>query len=562
MKKYLALFLSLCISVFANAQATDLVVDCQTPGWLSSKINYGDQQTVKNLKVTGYINDTDLAFIGSLASNRSLNGILDLGDVVIVGESSDKDNCFDGTKLLASYPYDDIKPTLEKFICPQKAISVKNVGSGFKSIDIVICDCAITSVDKEMLSYNPTINQLVLGENITKIENNAIHYNYCRVGTMQFPSTLNSIGDYACDGLFDDLLLSNISEFPSLEYIGFRAFVTNGSNKEKLPDTMNFPKIKDYHISAFNYREGMHIFLGSELATMRYNISYAAGVSQWKPNLKNVYFHFKTSTPPNFINETNKYNGAYFMPYGLTIYVPTGSKEAYAKALTGGMKLSSQYHNIIEEDVLLEKIILNPKELSLEIGEKTSIEATLLPNNVTDKTIIWSVDDEKIVSVSQTGEVEALSPGETNVYASSADGKIIDVCKVTVKAHAESVSVSPETITFNHLGETKQLTANVLPDNAVDKSVTWSSANEQVCTVSATGLVTATGIGSTLVTATTEDGGFIATCTITVENSTGIVEVRDSINDSYPTYDAMGRKVQELKKGQLYIRQGKKFVVK
>ena len=54
MKRFIIAILatfSFCIAVYP--QATDLVVDCQTPGWLSSKINYGDQQTVMNLKVTG-----------------------------------------------------------------------------------------------------------------------------------------------------------------------------------------------------------------------------------------------------------------------------------------------------------------------------------------------------------------------------------------------------------------------------------------------------------------------------------------------------------------------------
>jgi hypothetical protein len=88
MKKILVMCLSLCISLCANAQATDLVVDCQTPGWLSSKINYGDQLTVKNLKVTGYINETDLKFIASLF-NKELNGVVDLGDVTIDGGSWD-----------------------------------------------------------------------------------------------------------------------------------------------------------------------------------------------------------------------------------------------------------------------------------------------------------------------------------------------------------------------------------------------------------------------------------------------------------------------------------------
>ena len=66
MKRILSFYVcfAMCMALFA--QATDLTIDNQTPGWLSSKINYGDQQTVKNLKVTGYINNTDIRFIGSL----------------------------------------------------------------------------------------------------------------------------------------------------------------------------------------------------------------------------------------------------------------------------------------------------------------------------------------------------------------------------------------------------------------------------------------------------------------------------------------------------------------
>ena len=51
----LALCLMLCENVMA--QQTSLTIDNQSPGWLSSKIGYGDQQTVENLKVTGYINN-------------------------------------------------------------------------------------------------------------------------------------------------------------------------------------------------------------------------------------------------------------------------------------------------------------------------------------------------------------------------------------------------------------------------------------------------------------------------------------------------------------------------
>lgn len=74
--------LAMCMALFA--QATDLTIDNQTPGWLSSKINYGDQQTVKNLKVTGYIDGEDLKFIGSLIQDQNLNGHVDLSEVNVV----------------------------------------------------------------------------------------------------------------------------------------------------------------------------------------------------------------------------------------------------------------------------------------------------------------------------------------------------------------------------------------------------------------------------------------------------------------------------------------------
>ena len=106
-----------------------------------------------------------------------------------------------------------------------------------------------------------------------------------------------------------------------------------------------------------------------------------------------------------------------------------------------------------------------------------------------------------------------------------------------------------------------QLTATVLPEDATNKKINWNCPNNTVCIVS-NGNVVAVGYGTAVIIATTEDGGFVATCTVIVEDTSGIIEVKSDHNDNLPTYDTMGRKVQELKKGQLYIRQGKKFVVK
>lgn len=77
------------------------------------------------------------------------------------------------------------------------------------------------------------------------------------------------------------------------------------------------------------------------------------------------------------------------------------------------------------------------------------------------------------------------------------------------------VTVSPTSATLN-VSATQQLTATVIPSNATNKTVTWSSTNSGVATVSSSGLVTAVGAGTATITATTQDGNKIATSSITV----------------------------------------------
>lgn len=56
------------------------------------------------------------------------------------------------------------------------------------------------------------------------------------------------------------------------------------------------------------------------------------------------------------------------------------------------------------------------------------------------------------------------------------------------------------------------LTATVAPKNASNKKVTWTSDNETVASVTSKGIVTAKGVGTATITATTKDGSFKATC--------------------------------------------------
>ena len=152
-----------------------------------------------------------------------------------------------------------------------------------------------------------------------------------------------------------------------------------------------------------------------------------------------------------------------------------------------------------------------------------------------------------------------MKEGKTEIVVTSVATGIQDRCVIVVKKNVTAVSLNEDKITFSNLAETKQLTAIITPEDATDKSVTWKSFNEQVCTVSEEGLVTATGIGGTIVTVTTNDGGKSDYCVVEVGGD-GIMEIQWNSTDTAPVYDVMGRRVNTLTRGQLYISNGKKFI--
>ena len=98
-------------------------------------------------------------------------------------------------------------------------------------------------------------------------------------------------------------------------------------------------------------------------------------------------------------------------------------------------------------------------------------------------------------------------------------GAEIEVTYTAEDVHVTSVSLNKNTLSMEE-GDTEQLTETVLPSNATDKSVTWSSNNTAVATVSSSGLVTAVSAGSATITVTTTDGGYTASCAVTVTQPT------------------------------------------
>ncbi|MFS4445211.1 Ig-like domain-containing protein [Maribacter sp. 2307UL18-2] len=105
----------------------------------------------------------------------------------------------------------------------------------------------------------------------------------------------------------------------------------------------------------------------------------------------------------------------------------------------------------------------------------------------------------------------------------------------TVGILVTGVSVAPTTLTMN-IGDTSPITATIIPSNATDQGVTWSSDDTAVATVNTIGIVTAVAPGSATITATTDDGSFTASSNITVSSSAPTVTsiaVSNILEDSF-----------------------------
>ncbi len=169
-------------------------------------------------------------------------------------------------------------------------------------------------------------------------------------------------------------------------------------------------------------------------------------------------------------------------------------------------------------------VSVNKKELSLYVGGSESLTATVLPSDASDKSVTWTSSNTAVASVSADGKVTANKAGTAVVTVKTVDGGCQATCTVTVKQHVTSVSVNKKELSL-YVGGSESLTATVLPSDASDKSVTWTSSNTAVAGVSADGKVTANKAGTAVVTVKTVDGGYQATCTVTVKQHVSSVSV-------------------------------------
>ena len=202
---------------------------------------------------------------------------------------------------------------------------------------------------------------------------------------------------------------------------------------------------------------------------------------------------------------------------------------------TGGSCLLTEVTITIDENggeetiVPVTKLELDYTSVELEVGQGMQIACSVLPSNATNNAITWSSSDSTKVKVEE-GYITALASGNATITAKSVENPSISAsCLVTVPQTSEggdsgedtTVEVTSITLDKTNLNlkvdETVTLKATVLPTNATNKNVVWSSSDNSKATVN-NGVVTALAEGNVTITARSQSNTSItATCGVTIE---------------------------------------------
>ena len=191
------------------------------------------------------------------------------------------------------------------------------------------------------------------------------------------------------------------------------------------------------------------------------------------------------------------------------------------RALAGVAKAECKVTVTSGGSVTIESLSIDPSPVSLAIDEEKILTAVVTPSNAKAE-VVWKIDNEKIAVVGSINEkqakVQGLSAGKTTVTA-TAGGKSA-TCEVTVTGGSGNVQVQSITLDKTTLklevGQSAQITATILPENAHDKSIIWTTTDPYNAYVNG-GKVTGYGVCEATITATSVSNPQVtATCKVSI----------------------------------------------
>lgn len=503
MRKYIVLImLSLC-SIGVSAQSEAMTVDNQMPGWLSSKIAYTDQVSLKSLKVTGYINGTDLAFVKGMMKNKSLVHV-DLSDANIVSGGGVKDN-----EVSYGFYFQEQKQGTYLSL-PVNAEVINNFYrsgpsgsdvSGNNVIDTLVLGGPSYKSFTLYRQHHFLANYLYLREGVDTLDT----YSAISVKKIHLPSTVRYLPrnafmkrEESYGETTDEIDINLTDAIEGIARTAFRDLYLKG-------DTIRLPSgMKVWYTSSFLIRkEGTVIHIPAGLTVID-NESDRYGNREQIESNKHIHFFMESAVPPEF---TRRYSGGRELS-GCVVHVPQGSKSNYEKAEYW------KYATIIEE-IPVKGVSIGKPEECMYVGDRFKPDVAIVPENALNRNYTLKSLDERVAALDDEGFVVLKSYGKARIQATTEDGGYTDVCEFDVYEHTVGIRFETEQARVRKGGRLT-LSAVAQPEGKTDERLVWSSSDGSVASVDEEGVVSGKSKGEAVITVTAVDGGYTAECRVRV----------------------------------------------
>lgn len=412
---------------------------------------------------------------------------------------------------------------------PESVISIGgHAFYGCSGLTSIVIPNSVTSIGEEAFAYCESLAKIVIGESVISIGKGAFAcYNLIKVIWNAINCSDLDKGDKSIFGPYTDVIF-NIKSFEFGDLVQHipanLCYNMNSLRNIEIPNSVT--SIGDYAFWGCAYLTSVVIpdnvvsigegafysclamqslTIGKSVETIQDMAFYCID------NLSEI--NCLANIPPSI--EENTFDD---YSYNAKLYIP---KESYKDYFNH--PIWSRFNIVVE----IEKFELDPCEAVTHIGDEIQITPIIIPEIVTDLSVTWTSLNESVATVDANGLVTAIALGEATITATTVDGSNLSAsCKVSVvPTLVTSIEVTPTE--YEGVEDSEfQLTAIILPENATNKNVNWSSSDEVIASVSEDGLVKVLKEGNAVITASTTDGSNLtATCKITV--LTGIDGVSD-----------------------------------
>lgn len=189
----------------------------------------------------------------------------------------------------------------------------------------------------------------------------------------------------------------------------------------------------------------------------------------------------------------------------------------------GTFQVTVVENNSKEENVEVQDVEIGNYEEELKVNSTITLSATVVPSNATDATITYKSSNPGIATVSSSGEVKGIAPGQVVIYVSA--GNITKQASITVKIATTGISLNSNYRVMQP-NDTFQIKAEVQPAGAAG-GITYKSVNPEVASVSTSGVITAKSCGNTAIIVS--NGDLQVSVTVIV-NEEGIDDSKEDVN--------------------------------